>query len=144
MNADDDQPMEPSVAVALLTSFADAYNRHDVDAIMAHMTQGCEFLSYFGPDACGERFVGFDKVRQRVAAGLADFPDARWEDANHFVSGHRGVSEWTFRGTRRGTSELVERCGLDVFTFKNGKIHIKNTYQKWRQAADPRQQVQRT
>ena len=101
--------------------------------IMAHMTEDCSFLSYFGPELCGETFAGFDKVRQRVATGLADFPDARWDNLSHFVSGNRGVSEWTFRGTRRGTAELVERCGLDVFTFKSGKIHVKNTYHKWRQ-----------
>jgi hypothetical protein len=142
MRADDDNSMEPSAANALLETFANAYNCHDVDGIMMHMTEDCSFLSYFGQDACGEKFVGFDKVRQRVAAGLADFPDACWQDIHHFVSGNRGVSEWTFRGTRRGTAELVERCGVDVFTFKNGKIHVKNTYQKWRQAIDPREQVQ--
>ncbi len=133
MNSNDDQTMEPAAVLALLDAFADAYNRHDVDGIMKHMTKDCSFLSYFGPDVCGERFAGFDNVRQRVAAGLADFPDARWENVNHFVSGNRGVSEWTFRGTRRGTTELLERWGLDVFTFKDGKIHVKNTYQKWRQ-----------
>jgi hypothetical protein len=133
MSANNDHSMEPSAAIALLEAFANAYNRHDVDEIMAHMTEDCSFLSYFGPESCGEKFVGFDKVRQRVAAGLADFPDARWENVNHFVSGNRGVSEWTFRGTRRGTTELIERCGLDVFTFESGKIHVKNTYQKWRQ-----------
>jgi maleate cis-trans isomerase len=132
MSSDDDLSMQPLAAIALLETFANAYNRHDVDGIMAHMTEDCSFLSYFGPDACGERFVGFDKVRQRVAAGLAEFPDARWENLNHFISGNRGVSEWTFRGTRRGTTEFVERCGLDIFTFKGGKIHVKNTYQKWR------------
>ena len=119
--------------IALLDSFADAYNRHDVDAIMAHMTDDCLFVSFFGPDVCGEKFEGRDKVRQRVAAGLADFPDARWDIIGHFVSGNRGVSERIFRGTKRGTAEHSERQGLDVFTFRGGKIQIKNTYQKWRQ-----------
>jgi reactive intermediate/imine deaminase len=141
MNSDDDQ-IEPSEAIKVLEAFADAYNRHDVDGIMAHMTDDCSFLSYFGPEACGERFAGIEKVRQRVATGLADFPDARWEDIKHFVSGNRGVSEWTFRATKRGTTERIERCGLDVFTFKHGKIHVKDTYQKWRQVADPRQEIE--
>ena len=127
-----DDAMNASAALKLLEAFAQAYNRHDVDAIMALMTRDCVFLSYFGSDPCGERFEGFEKVRQRVAAGLADFPDARWDDLNHFVSGNRGVSEWTFRGTQRGTTQSVERRGLDVFTFKEGRIHIKDTYHKWR------------
>jgi len=125
--------MGEAETIALLDSFADAYNRHDVDAIMAHMTDDCVFISFFGPEVCGEKFVGRDKVRQRVAAGLADFPDARWDIIAHFASGDRGVSEWIFRGTKRGTAEQTERQGLDVFTFRNGKIQIKNTYQKWRQ-----------
>jgi hypothetical protein len=125
--------MGEAETIALLDSFADAYNRHDVDAIMAHMTDDCVFISFFGRDVCGEKFVGCDKVRQRVAAGLADFPDARWDIIAHFASGDRGVSEWIFRGTKRGTAEQSERQGLDVFTFRNGKIQIKNTYQKWRQ-----------
>jgi ketosteroid isomerase-like protein len=128
--------MQPAAAVTLLEMFADAYNRHDIDGIMALMTPDCSFLSYFGPEACGERFEGFARVRQRVAAGLADFPDARWEDLNHFVSGDRGVSEWMFRGRRRGTTEQIERWGVDIFTFKNGRIHVKNTYQKWRRPAE--------
>jgi hypothetical protein len=125
--------MGEAETIAMLDSFADAYNRHDVDGIMAHMTDDCVFVSFFGPDVCGERFEGRDKVRQRVASGLADFPDASWDIIGHFVSGDRGVSEWIFRGTKRGTTERAERQGLDVFTFRNGKIQIKNTYQKWRQ-----------
>lgn len=125
--------MGEAETIALLDSFADAYNRHDVDAIMAHMTEDCVFVSFFGPDICGEKFEGRDKVRKRVAAGLADFPDARWDIIGHFVSGDRGVSEWIFRGTKRGTAEHSERQGLDVFTFRDGKIQIKDTYQKWRQ-----------
>jgi enamine deaminase RidA (YjgF/YER057c/UK114 family) len=123
-------PTDCVQALTLLDQFAEAYNRHDVDGIMALMTDDCSFVSYFGPDACGQRFVGAAAVRKRVAAGLEDFPDARWDITQHFVSNDRGVSEWTFRGTRRGASTPVERQGCDVFTFRYGKIHIKDTYQK--------------
>jgi reactive intermediate/imine deaminase len=132
---------ETAAKLALLDAFANAYNRHDVDGIMQCMTNDCTFISYFGPEAHGERFVGAGAVRQRVAGGLQDFPNARWENARHFVDGDRGVTEWTFRGTRIGTSEPIERCGCDVFTFRDGKIHIKDTYQKWRQPPLARQEV---
>ncbi|MGH7263555.1 MAG: nuclear transport factor 2 family protein [Candidatus Rokuibacteriota bacterium] len=56
----------------------------------------------------------------------------------HFVSGDRGVSEWTFRGTRRSTGEVVERQGCDVFTLHDGRIQVKDTYHKWRRRADSR------
>jgi enamine deaminase RidA (YjgF/YER057c/UK114 family) len=51
------------------------------------------------------------------------------------------VSEWTFRGTRRGGGEVVERQGCDVFTLRDGRIHIEDTYHKWRQATVVRQEV---
>jgi reactive intermediate/imine deaminase len=128
----DEGTTDPARALALLDKFAEAYNRHDVDGIMSLMTEDCSFVSYFGPDACGQRFSGAEQVRTRVTAGLQDFPDARWDNVRHFVSGNRGVTEWTFRGTRRGTSERVERQGCDLFSFRGNKICIKDTYQKWR------------
>jgi len=133
---DAERSLKESDILSLLDTFAAAYNRHDVDAIMSLMTDDCVFVSYFGPDICGEKFTGREKVRARVAAGLADFPDAHWDIAGHFVSGNRGFSEWTFRGTRRGSSNLIERQGIDVFTFANRKIQVKDTYQKWRQPAE--------
>ena len=126
-------PVPEDVAMALLDRFAAAYNRHDVEAIMSCMTDDCVYISYFGPDAFGEKFNGYEDVRRRVAAGLADFPDASWEIISHFVSGDRGVSEWIFRGKKQGSAESVERHGVDVFTFRSGRIGVKNTYQKWRQ-----------
>jgi reactive intermediate/imine deaminase len=132
---------DPATTLALLDRFADAYNRHDVDDIMSLMTDDCVFVSYFGPDACGQRFSGTEQVRKRIIAGLQDFPDARWEKVRHFVGGDRGVTEWTFRGTRRGTTEVVERQGCDVFSFRGDKIHVKDTYQKWRMPVATRQEI---
>jgi reactive intermediate/imine deaminase len=141
MSEEQNDTRDPAAKLALLDAFADAYNRHDVDGIMSLMTDDCTFVSYFGPDACGQRFVGAGQVRKRVIAGLQEFPDARWENVRHFVSGDRGVSEWTFRGTRRGTTELIERQGCDVFSFRNTKILVKDTYQKWRLPTGVRQEV---
>jgi ketosteroid isomerase-like protein len=39
------------------------------------------------------------------------------------------VSEWTFAGTRLDGSRF-EVNGCDVFTFRDGKIAIKNSYRK--------------
>ena len=49
------------------------------------------------------------------------------------VAGDRGVSEWTFTGTDKdGTS--VEVIGCDIFSFRDGKILVKNSYRKNRPA----------
>lgn len=43
------------------------------------------------------------------------------------------VSEWTFTGTQKD-GRRVEVTGCDLFTFRDGKIAIKNSYRKNRSA----------
>jgi steroid delta-isomerase-like uncharacterized protein len=112
-----------------LQAFADAFNRHDVEALMRFMTDDCIFEASAGPAVCGERFEGRNAVRAAFAAVWATFPDAHWGNARHFVCGDRGVSEWTFTGTRSDGTR-VEVHGCDLFTFREGKIAIKNSYRK--------------
>ena len=117
------------VSVEDLQAFADAWNRHDVDALMTFMTDDCVFESSAGPEACGTRYIGRDAVRAGFADVWKTFPDAQWSNARHFVHADRGVSEWTFTGTRTDATR-VEVHGCDLFTFRNGKIAVKNSYRK--------------
>ena len=54
------------VTVDDLQAFADAWNRHDVDALMTFMADDCAFEASAGPDACGERHAGREAVRART------------------------------------------------------------------------------
>ena len=121
--------VSPDATTDLLQAFADAWNRHDVDALMSFMTDDCVFESSSGPDACGTRYAGHDAVRAAFAEVWTVWPDAHWGRARHFVHGDRGVSEWTFTGTRADGSR-VEVHGCDLFTFRDGKIAMKNSYRK--------------
>jgi steroid delta-isomerase-like uncharacterized protein len=118
-------------AIELFERFADAWNRHDLDALMAMMTDDCVFESSAGPDVNGRRSEGQDAVRAAFADVFETFPDAQWAGARHFVAGRRGVSEWTFRGTRRD-GVRVEVTGCDLFTLRDGRIAVKNSYRKQR------------
>jgi len=120
---------ERAVTIEMLAAFASAWNRHDVDALMSFMTDDCAFEASAGTDACGTRYVGREAVRAAFAEVWATFPDARWSDDRHFVHGNRGVSEWTFTGTRSDGSR-VEVQGCDLFRFADGKIALKNSYRK--------------
>ena len=113
----------------LLDRFADAWNRHDLDALMAMMTDDCVFAASAGNDVDGQRSQGKQAVRAAYAAVFDQFPDARWGNAKHFVAGDRGVSEWTFTGTRSDGAR-VEVNGCDLFTFRDGRIAVKNSYRK--------------
>src|SRR5215813_2050536 len=117
------------ITTKLLDAFADAWNRHDIDGLMTFMTDDCVFEASAGPEVCGTRYEGREQVRKGYAEVFATFPDARWSGARHVISGNRGVSEWTFSGTRADGTR-VEVTGCDLFTFKNGKIAVKNSYRK--------------
>jgi steroid delta-isomerase-like uncharacterized protein len=123
------QTVTPEVTTEMLQAFADAWNRHDVDALMSFMTEDCVFEASAGPDICGNRYVGSEAVRASFADVWAVFPDAHWGGVCHFVHGDRGVSEWTFTGTRLDGSR-IEVHGCDLFTFTGSKISLKNSYRK--------------
>jgi steroid delta-isomerase-like uncharacterized protein len=124
------------VSVEDLQAFADAWNRHDVDALMTFMTDDCVFESSAGSEVWGTRYAGRDAVRAGFAEVWKTFPDAHWGNATHLVHGDQGVSEWTFTGTRTDGTR-VEVHGCDLFTFRDGKIALKNSYRKNRPPITP-------
>jgi hypothetical protein len=119
-----------------LEAFSEAWNRHDLDALMSFMSEDCVFMTAGGPDACGARHVGHEAVRKAFALGWATLADAQWRNGVHFVHGDFGVSQWTYTGTAADGSR-VETDGVDVFTFKNGKIAVKNVFRKARPNLPP-------
>ena len=125
----------PAVTSEMLQAFADAWNRHDVDDLMSFMTEDCVFEASAGSDVSGTRYVGHESVRAGFAEVWATFPDAKWGNARHFVHDERGVSEWTFTGTRADGAR-VEAHGCDLFIFRDGRIFLKNSYRKNRPALD--------
>lgn len=122
-------PEENRSVIAILDSFANAFNAHDADKIMSYMTDDCIFEASAGPDVDGEKFVGKVAVKKAFEDVFKNYPDAKWNNPQHFISGDRGVSEWVFTGTKQDGSK-IEVAGCDLFTFRNGKIYIKNSYRK--------------
>jgi ketosteroid isomerase-like protein len=117
------------VDLNFLESFCDAFNRHDLDALMDHMTEDCVFDASAGPEPHGRRYVGREDVRRGFADVFATFPDGQWDEGRHLVAGDRGLSEWVFRGTKTDGTR-VEVNGIDVFTFRDGKIAVKDSFRK--------------
>ena len=117
------------VTTDFLQSFAEAFNAHDIKAIMRLMTNDCIFQASAGPDVDGEKFVGSKDVATAFEDVFKNFPDAKWNNPVHFISGNRGLSEWTFTGTKTDGTK-VEVTGCDVFIFKDGRIAVKNSYRK--------------
>jgi ketosteroid isomerase-like protein len=126
------QPQHP-ITAQTLADFAAAWNRHDLDALMSFMHDDCVFHAVAGPDMLGRTFSGRTEVAQGFKAAWTTLPDAAWLDGEHFVTGDRGVSECTFKGTQSDGSRIEARM-VDVFTFKDGKILVKNAFRKNRPA----------
>ena len=122
-------PGQDKVMMKILDDFANAFNAHDVNAILSFMTSDCIFEASAGPEVNGEKFTGQEAVRKAFENVFTTFPDAHWHNPRHFISGDRAVSEWTFTGTKQDGSK-VEVTGCDLFTFRDGKIAVKNSYRK--------------
>jgi steroid delta-isomerase-like uncharacterized protein len=120
----------------LLHAFAEAWNRHDLDALMSMMTSDCVFDASSGNEVDGQRHEGQTAVRAAYAAVFEQYPDAKWGEARHMVVGDRGLSEWTFTGTLTD-GKRVEVRGCDLFTFRNGRIAIKDSFRKNRPPLTP-------
>ena len=117
----------------VLRDVLEAFNRHDLDAIMSHFSGDCVFESPRGSHAWGGRFVGVEEVRRGLAQRFEGIPDVRYVDDDHFVCGNRGASEWTICGTTiEGTR--IEVRGCDLWTFgADGKITRKDSFWKIRE-----------
>ena len=114
----------------LVEKFVAAWNAHDIDALMECMSSDdCVFYASAGSGARGDAFIGFDEVKKSYEAVFQKFPDGKWKNAKHFISGNRGLSEWLFTGTTAdGAKSIVP--GIDVYEFANGKIKVKDSYRK--------------
>ena len=116
---------------AMLEAFSAAWNRHDLPALMSFMHPDCVFETAAGPESWGTRHIGHDAVARAFASAWQAFPDAQWRNGRHWVAGERGVSEWTFTGTAADGARS-ESDGVDLFTFKDGLILVKNVFRKAR------------
>ena len=114
---------------SVLEAFLDAFNAHDVDAIMACFAEDCVMEMPRGPGPGGRRLVGKHQVREGVQARFAGIPDVHYGDERHWVCGSRGVSEWTLRGTQR-TGEPIEVRGCDLLELSGGLITRKDSFWK--------------
>ena len=117
----------------VLREVLDAFNRHDLDAIMSHFTDDAVFDGPRGSEPWGTRFVGKDAVREAFAARFAGIPDIRYTDDDHFLDGDRGASEWTLSGTTTD-GQRIEIRGCDLWTLRDGKVLKKDSYWKIRTA----------
>lgn len=107
--------------------FNEAFNRHDVDAVMAAMTDDCVFENTAPPN--GQRYEGQHEVRAAWEEFFAASPDAHFDGEDVIVTGDRCVVQWVYTWSNDdGTTSTLR--GVDVLRVRDGKVAEKFAYVK--------------
>jgi steroid delta-isomerase-like uncharacterized protein len=129
MSADD-----PSALEARIAAYNDAWNGHDLDAIMPMHAPDMVFCNH----TAGESAEG-EAVREHIGAIFETWPDIAFSTRRLYVREGLVVQEWTAEAThanemRRGdlvaepTGKKITWDGLDVIPFENGLVKRKDVY----------------
>ena len=102
--------------------YNDAWNAHDVDAIVGFHAPGMVFENH----TAGDRVEG-DDVAPHIAGIFERSPDLRFTGRRLYARDGLVVSEWTAAATNR-EGRRIEWDGIDVFPFENGLILRKDVY----------------
>ncbi len=127
--ADSPEQLEEAIA-----GYNDAWNSHDIDAIMAMHAADMVFENH----TAGESAQG-DDVRGHIGSIFDTWPDIHFETRRLYVRDGVVTQEWTATAThssemRRGelvaapTGKRVEWKGIDVIPFEGGKVKRKDVY----------------
>jgi ketosteroid isomerase-like protein len=115
--------------IRLLRELIAAFNRYDLDTAMSFFVDDCVYQTPRGRRPWGRKITGKQEVRLAFERQFGRFEDARFVKDSHWVSGDRAASEWTIVGTLR-TGEHAELWGCDLWTFRGGKIAVRNSFWK--------------
>ena len=107
---------------ATIERYNDAWNAHDVDAIVALHAAGMVFENH----TAGERVEG-DAVGPHIASIFENWPDLTFRGRRLYARDGLVVSEWTATATASDGRRL-EWDGIDVFPFEDGLILRKDVY----------------
>jgi steroid delta-isomerase-like uncharacterized protein len=124
-------PQDMEVTEETLKQILEAFNRHDLDAIMEFFSDDCSFDSPIGPEYYGKRSIGKAQVREALAGRFKGIPDVHYGEDRHWISsdGSMGLSQWTLSGTATSGLSIKVR-GCDLWEFHNGKVSRKDSYWK--------------
>jgi steroid delta-isomerase-like uncharacterized protein len=115
--------------------YNEAWNAHDVEAIVAMHTEDSVFENH----VTGDVNVGRDQIGAAIRGIFSVFPDLSFEGRRQYIREDLVVQEWTARGTHAGkmtrgrvdvqpTGRQVEYKGMDVIPVRDGLVARKDVY----------------
>jgi len=111
---------------SLVTRFTDAFNREDLDAVMAFFAEGAVYDEFDGKQRTGKA-----EIRASFEPQFrGDFGRMRFVTEDLFVDpvSGKGLISWLCTTERKGI--LRGWRGLDILQFANGLVTLKRTYAK--------------
>jgi steroid delta-isomerase-like uncharacterized protein len=124
----------PQALEEAIGSYNEAWNAHDLDAIMSMHAPDMVFENH----TAGESATG-EEARGHIGAIFETWPDIAFSTRRLYVRDGLVVQEWTATAThaktmRRGdlevepTGKTVTWDGLDVIPFEDGLVKRKDVY----------------
>jgi steroid delta-isomerase-like uncharacterized protein len=124
----------PAALEQAITRYNEAWNAHDLDAIMSMHAADMVFENH----TAGEAAEG-EEVRGHIGSIFETWPDIRFESRRTYVREGLVVQEWTATAThantmQRGdlvaepTGKTISWDGLDVIPFEAGLVKRKDVY----------------
>jgi ketosteroid isomerase-like protein len=114
--------------IETINRFNEVFNRHNVDGIMALMTEDVVFENT-SPAPDGERYEGAAAVRAFWERLFRASPQAHFETEDMFAADDRCLTRWRYTFVdREGKPGHVR--GVDVFTVRDGRVSEKLSYVK--------------
>lgn len=129
--------IDPLTSLAgLVQAYGEAWNGHDIDAIMSMHTEDTMFRRHVGADPGA---FGHDAVREAFAAVFKTMPDIHFESRRLLMDDAQGffVHEMTYTATIKSppgtpgeidSSRSVNMDIVDVITVRDGLVVTKDTY----------------
>jgi hypothetical protein len=114
--------------IRVVLEFNEAFNRHDVGAMMQLMSDDCVFENT-APAPDGTVYSGKEAVTQFWQGFFRDSPQAHIEVEEVFGFGMRCIMRWRYDWVDR-TGNKGHVRGVDIFQVKNGLIYQKLSYVK--------------
>ncbi len=117
--------------MALLRDFGKAFNRGDIDGILACVTDDFEWRLAAGPDAPDGRIVrGKEAVRAALEERDREIAEMRFSETSVAVAGDTVFGCFRATGKTRD-GQPIDRRGVDIYRIRDGKIALKDSY--WKQ-----------
>ena len=120
---------DAGITPVLLNNITDAYNRNDIDAVMAFFADDAVFDHAAGPDIIGTRFSGLDTIRGIFEGLFNNVESVKWTPIDTRVYGDKAYCEF-HRVAKLKSGEIQDFLSIDILTFREGLIIHKDTYYK--------------